>query len=148
MKITIGVDKYGNILPTREEKEVSLTKYEEDFYEVLLGEISKSVDVDEITLVKNSDSYTSVCYGEGVATDFLRFKLTDRTKWMSLSMAQKDKKVNKDNPFFAAQKNKNQRHWKAQLVSIGDFVPYMDLIINSINEIISWDTGKTEKQGD
>jgi len=148
MKIAIGVDKYGNILPTREEKEVNLTKYEEDFYEVLLGEISKSVDVDKITLVKNSDSYTSVCYGEGAATDFLRFKLTNRTKWVSISMSQRDKKVNKDNPFFAAQKNKNQRHWKAQLVNIDDFVPYMDLIINSINEIISWYAGKTGAQED
>lgn len=122
-----------------------MTGYEKEFCRRLLEEISRSVDTDKISLVKNSDSYTSVCYGEGAATDFLRFKLTDRTKWMSLSIAKKDKKENENNPFFAAQKNKNQRHWKAQLINIDDFIPYVDLIINSINEIISWYPEKSEE---
>lgn len=138
MEIRFGFnERTGKIECGIPEKELCLTDYEENFFHTLLKALSKSVDISRIRLEKNSDSYTSICYGTGIAVDFIRFKLTDRTKWMSLSIAEIDYDSNKDNPFFAAQKNKNQRHWKAKLTNIDDFLPYMDLIIHSINEIES-----------
>lgn len=130
-------EKTGEIVCGIPKKELCLTDYEEDFFRTLLDSLSKNVDISKIRLEKNSDSYTSVCYGNGIGVDFIRFKLTNRTKWMSLSIAEVDWDSNKDNPFFAAQKNKNQRHWKAKLTNIDDFLPYVDLIIHSIDEIES-----------
>ena len=145
MRIVIGMDRNGNFIHESGEYEVNLTDYEQKFYETLINCLKNDIDTSKISLEKSSNSYTSVHYGDSVASDFIRFKLTDRTKWMSLSIAQEDRKGNKNNVFFAAQKNKGQRHWKAQLISINDFLPHMDLIINSINEIIYLDS--KEKEG-
>lgn len=139
MEIHLGFDEEkGIIFGGIPKREVCLTNFEEKFYNILLETLSDEVDISKISLQKNSDSYTSVCYKEGIGADFLRFKLTERTRWMSLSIANEDVDKYRDDLFFAAQKNKNQRHWRANLVNIDSFVPYKQLIVNSINEIIYW----------
>ena len=119
-----------------EDRKVELNSYERRFFDCLMDALAeKGVDVGKIRIEERSNNYKTICYGNTGNIDFLRFKLTERTKWISLSVSQQDRKTNKENPFFSSQKNKGQRHWKASMKKTDDFLPYIDLIINSINEI-------------
>ena len=106
-------------------KELNMTDLEESAYNKILNLISESADLSKVHLEKNSDAYTSLVYGK--YNDFVRFKLTERTKWISIRMIPSDRQANKDNPLFADQKNKNQLHWKVKIKNIDEIFSYQTL---------------------
>ena len=110
-------------------KELNMTDLEENAYNKILNLISDSADLSKVHLEKNSDAYTSLVYGK--YNDFVRFKLTERTKWISIRMIPSDRQANKDNPLFADQKNKNQLHWKVKIKNIDEISSYQKFIINA-----------------
>lgn len=111
------------------EKELSLTSDEETLLETVCLFIADHVDVSMLGIEKRSNDYTSIIYGG--MNDFLRFKYTSRTKWISLRLPISLQKENENNPLFSAQKNKRQLHWKASLSSLDDLEALKPFIIAS-----------------
>lgn len=81
-----------------------------------------------ITLERRSKNYISMFYG---ANDFLRLKYSLKTKWISLRLPHELSIANISNPLFAAQSNKKQLHWRANLDSLDDLISLKDFIIAS-----------------
>lgn len=77
-----------------------------------------------VTLERRSDNYLSLCLKEN---DFLRFKYTDRTKWLSIDTTYLDLK--EDDERFVTQKNKKQRHWKATIDDISMLQAFDELAV-------------------
>ena len=117
------------LLSTHEDKLVSLNSYEKEALKLIYEMLVSKVDLSAITLKKNSDSYTSIFRGE--YNDFVRFKITDRTKWISIRITESDRDLYCNSPLFIAQKNKNQLHWKAKINSVDEIHNFKSLIINS-----------------
>ena len=80
---------------------------------------------DKVEVQRRSDNYWTMVAGRN---DFLRFKYTDRAKWISLDLPTHLREKNRENPAFAAQKNKNQRHWKASITGLNDLNDLADFI--------------------
>lgn len=126
--ITIGYDFESNEIILNQPREVSLNPIEKRAVEIILGFFPAS-EVSKIHLEKLSDNYTSVFYGD--ANDFLRFKFTDRTKWLSIRLSSKDKEENLFNPLFSAQSNKKQLHWKAKISDLSELNNFKPFILGS-----------------
>lgn len=108
---------------------VCLNDEEQEFIDMVFSFLASRVDLSNLRLDKRSDNYTSLIYGE--YNDFLRFRLSARTKWLSLRLPSDIKASNMDNSLFDAQKNKKQLHWKAKLNSLKDVAIFKDFIIAS-----------------
>lgn len=132
MKIVIGVDKTGNPFAGIEEKELNANENELLLYQKIIEIVSRCRDIGKLHLERRSDSYLSVFYGE--VNDFLRFKYTDRTKWVTILIAPEDRQKYIDSPLFSAQKNKKQLQWKCKLNSLDDIDALAEIIINSCIE--------------
>lgn len=72
-----------------------------------------------------SDNYLSVLCGDN---DFIRFRLTDRTKWFSINVLYSERAKLKDSPLFAQQENKKLVHWKTKINDLSDVDAYSDII--------------------
>ncbi|WP_373262414.1 hypothetical protein [Hungatella hathewayi] len=118
MSINIGFDfKNGTcFINNSADNNVSLSSYEADGVAILMNLLSEVPNSAKVHLEKRADDYISIVCGEH--NDFVRLKLTDRTKWISIRLAEEDRLSNIDNPIFSAQKNKNQSHWKIKLDTI------------------------------
>ncbi|MER1959158.1 MAG: hypothetical protein ABS942_17380 [Solibacillus sp.] len=123
---------YGN------EREVALNAMEIDFTKLVFETLKdSSVLTDKLEIVRKSDSYaTMVIRGKEWDFDLIRIKITDKTKWLSLSLSKNDRKVFESSPLFEAQKKKSQLHWKSKIQKVNDISQYKDLIINSYLECI------------
>lgn len=108
---------------------VCLNDEEQEFIDNVFSFLASSVDISDLRLDKRSDNYTSLIYGE--YNDFLRFRLSAHTKWLSLRLPSDVKADNMNNPLFDAQKNKKQLHWKAKLNSLEDVSSFKEFIIAS-----------------
>lgn len=137
MEIHIGI-KDGVPFCEIPRKEVDLTEFEEQFVEALFLELSKHIDVTVLRLDKRSNAYTTIICSEDYLSDFLRFKLTDRTKWFSVAVSQEDILIHKESELFKDQKNKNERYWKVKMNSHTDFIPYLQIIKNSIVQQLTY----------
>lgn len=102
-----------------------------DFIARLSSILQNHPAYNNLVIERRSDSYLSVVLG---SNDFLRFKYSSRTKWISLDLPKDVATANVDNPIFSAQKNKAQRHWKAALSSLDDVDQMADLIVSSCRE--------------
>ena len=111
---------------------VELNELEKEVFDKIIHMISNDVDISKIRLEKRSDAYTSVVFGN--LNDFMRFKFTDKTKWISLRLPREIAKENMDNPLFDAQKNKRQLHWKSKLKSVDEIELLKPFIISSCYE--------------
>lgn len=79
----IIVGNYG------QERDVNATTEEMQIFSELIFLISGAgQDIDPIELKKKSGSYVAACIG---ATDIMRFKFTDRAKWIQLPYSADDK---------------------------------------------------------
>ncbi len=130
MSIQISYD-FEKMVPIVGEpvKELCLSSDEETLLETVIGFLADSVDISMIGIEKRSNDYTSLIYGG--LNDFFRFKYSPRTKWVSLRLPASIQKENMDNSLFAAQKNKNQLHWKSSLSSLSDLEELKPYIIAS-----------------
>ena len=87
-----------------------LSPEEEQLLEIILNFLVDSVDISFIGIEKRSANYTSLVYGG--LNDFLRFKYSSKSHWISLRLPALIRNDNINNPLFAAQKDKRQLHWK------------------------------------
>ncbi len=127
MQIEISTEnllKYGKAARGSWEKDLNPTPEESDFLSLVLPWLPAA----SVVVERRSDDYLSVICGNN---DFLRFKLTPRTKWLSLNLPFEIRDNYKESPLFAAQKKKSAIHWKASLSSLSDVENYKDLIIAS-----------------
>lgn len=110
-----------------------LTDLEKNAYYTIIKLLTGCVDISKVTMKQMSNNYTSLFYGD--YNDFLRFKLTKRTKWISIRISEKDAMANENNPLFSAQQNKRQFHWKASINDVSDIYLFKQFIINSCLDI-------------
>lgn len=78
-------------------------------------------------LERRSENYLTLVVGE---YDFCRIKATERTCWMSIDMWCCSDEIRSDKRLDSV-KNKNQRHWKIQLLGIYDIRNYADILAAS-----------------
>jgi len=124
MQIEISVDnllKTGNAVRGSWQKELNPTVEEDDFLARLLPLLPRDVVIE-----RRSDDYLSVICENN---DFLRFKLTPRTKWLSLNLPRDLRKQYESDDLFAAQKKKSAIHWKATITDASDVGKFKDLIV-------------------
>lgn len=119
----MNYDKYSfNITPYCHEKNICPTEYEAEFMQWLVGVCQN----DKLTFERRSDNYISAFCG---LTDFLRFKLTERTMWFSLYIPFPIRNEYIDGPLFPDQdKKKDRNHWKVKFKSYADLKPYEEVI--------------------
>lgn len=104
------------------------------FFDEIIKILQKNnVDTSTVKLMNKSEDYITLVNLKEY--DILRFKLTDRTKWVTIMIPYKDRKKEIDNSLFKDQKNKKQIYWKAKLNSYMDINKYEQFIINAYNEI-------------
>ena len=103
------------------DKELNPTKSELKLIVIILSFLPSDI-ARCVTLERRSKNYISMFYG---ANDFLR------RKWISLRLPRELSSENVDNPLFAAQHNKKQLHWQANLTSLEDLELLKNFIIAS-----------------
>ena len=113
MKICFDLEK-GFYIP-EEHRTVCLTPQEQAFIDSFFNLLQDSIDTEKLNITKNSDSYTTITYTSHEVHDIVRFKLTDKTMWVSVFMTKENATNNITNPIFEAQKNKKQLYWKSNL---------------------------------
>lgn len=124
MQIEISIDnllKTGNAVRGSWQKELNPTVEEDDFLARLLPLLPRDVVIE-----RRSDDYLSVVCENN---DFLRFKLTPRTKWLSINLPRDLRKQYESDDLFAAQKKKSAIHWKAIITDASDVDKFKDLIV-------------------
>ena len=127
MGITIGIDQNGkSFVNSQFEKGLEINKDESRIAEHFILYIINMDPAADIILEQRSSNYISMCTKD---YDFLRFKYTDRAKWISIDVTDLD--VSADDPRFTAQTNKNQRFWKANIKSVGDLCSFDSLVYDS-----------------
>lgn len=109
------------------DKELNPNESESKLIEIVLSFLPTEISR-HITLERRSKNYISMFYG---ANDFLRLKYSPRSRWISLRIPYELSLTNINNPLFAAQSNKKQLHWKANLNSFDDLNSLKDFIIAS-----------------
>ena len=127
MHIEVSLDnllKYGSAARGSWEKELNPSPEESEFLERVLP----LLPADSVTVERRSDDYLSLICNE---IDFLRFKLSSRTKWLSLNLPKDLKKEYKESALFRAQEKKTAVHWKSVFTDMSDIDVYRDLIIAS-----------------
>ena len=129
MPITISFENGVPSISSSFEKTLNLSTFEKDAVDIFMSLLCDSVDCSKIRLERRSESYVSMFYGDH--NDFLRFKMSEKTKWISIRLCPEDCSSNIDNPLFSAQKNKKQLHWKSQILSLSDLPIYKSFLINA-----------------
>lgn len=81
---------------------------------------------DDLVTKRRSREYISIFRND---RDILRFKYTERAKWLSFAI--EDHYVLPDDPRFEAQKDKNQRFWKASISSLSDLSDFDDVFCDA-----------------
>ncbi len=110
------------------DKELNINDDEKKLAQIVLSFITPPEISKSIQLERRSKNYISMIFGNN---DFLRFKYSERAKWISLRLPYELSSTNIDNPLFSAQKNKKQFHWRADIKSLDDLYLLKDFIIAS-----------------
>lgn len=80
----------------------------------------------ELRFERRSQNYLSAICGQN---DFLRFKLTEKTKWFSVFVFYKKRAEYINSPLFAQQDKKERlNHWKVKINTFEDIEPYEEVI--------------------
>ncbi|MCM1217223.1 MAG: hypothetical protein NC548_22210 [Lachnospiraceae bacterium] len=110
------------------DKELNINDDEKNIVQIILSFITPPEISESIFLERRSDNYISMFCGKN---DFLRFKYSERAKWISLRLPRDLAKNNIENPLFSAQSNKKQQHWRANIKCFDDLYLLKDFIIAS-----------------
>lgn len=125
--VTIGFNPEGGVFVTSQfEKELNAGPDDVAISEHFIEAIRRVSPAALLSLERRADDYLSLCTGD---MDFLRFKYTPRARWISIDVSGLD--LSPDDPRFAAQKNKNQRFWKASVVELSDLSAFDDVVVAS-----------------
>ena len=111
-------------------KELNPSIYEQEAYKFIFNLICNQRECENLLLERRNDDYLSIVIGE---YDFLRFKLSDRTKWLSVLIPPILKSKYVDSPLFKEQKNKNQIQWKSKFNDISELNNYEQVILDSFD---------------
>lgn len=119
-----------------EEREFDLTEEETHLSDLVLEVIDSSDEIlDPVEVVCKSSSYTTILVrGDICDFDLMRFKFTDRTAWVSVPISKEDAEEYRHDPCFAAQRNKNQRLWKATIESPEEALQYVPFALRAFEE--------------
>ena len=122
-----------------EERDINLNDEEIQAVKLIFEMLEDTViNLEKLEVTRKSESYaTIVLRGKDWDFDFVRFKFTDKTKWIALNLSKADRATYKDDALFEAQKKKTQIQWKSVLQSVGDLPKYKNLMVNSYNECIN-----------
>ena len=121
--IVFGIDENGNYYSRSQfQKELNANENE-----MKIAEHFISVSGNKITLERRADNYLSLCNGQD---DLIRFKFTDRSKWISVDAW--TSKLPENDIRFSAHKNKKQRFWKADIRSLDDISMFDDIVARLI----------------
>lgn len=123
----------------------SLNDYEKNAIQLIEKVISEYDCKSQLRVEQRSKDYLSV-FNALNEIDFLRLKVSARTKWISISIWGCDESVQNDFRFSHI-KNKNQRHWKIPLESVNDIVKYSDIIIASYKIAVSQTSDSNTEMG-
>lgn len=110
------------------DKELNINDDEKDVIKIIFSFLTPQENLDNFSIERRSNNYISIFFGKN---DFLRLKYSERAKWISLRLPRSLAKNNIENPLFAAQSNKNQQHWRADIKSLDDLYLLKDFIIAS-----------------
>lgn len=111
------------------DKELNINDDEKDVIKIIFSFLTPPQEnLDNFSIERRSNNYISIFFGKN---DFLRLKYSERAKWISLRLPRSLAKNNIENPLFAAQSNKNQQHWRADIKSLDDLYLLKDFIIAS-----------------
>jgi len=125
--LTIGISDQGKpILRSQFQKDLNANEKEMLVAEHFTSVINAAKPDVVVTLERRSDNYLSLCLKEN---DFLRFKYTDRTKWLSIDTTYLN--LEEDDERFVVQKNKRQRHWKAMIEDISMLSAFDELAVSA-----------------
>lgn len=97
----------------------------------MLNMLIKKINVPDLIIQKNSDSYTTLGYKD---YDLARAYNCGYTKKIKLLLTNEDKKEYINNPIFDIQKNKKEVMWFA-LWDDNNIDLYANLLLNMINDI-------------
>ena len=89
---------------------------EEEAANIIIDDLG--IDKSLFKYVKPSENYSTIQYKD---FDFIRIKYTDNAKWIQIPMTTAMRKVNKDNPLFDAEENKNKVFWKSNIKDLHDY---------------------------
>lgn len=109
------------------DKELSLNSDEEAALKIISSFLPNEL-LNYVSVERRSKNYVSMFCG---VNDFLRFKYSARSKWLSLRLPHDVAALNVDNPLFSAQSNKKQLHWRGNLCSLEDLELFKEFIFAS-----------------
>ena len=122
---------------------LELTNEENLFYKELINILkSANINTNKIKLMKKAQNYITLVDDRNY--DILRFKLTQKTKWVSIYMTPENHFNEKNNPIFDAQKNKGQLFWKSKIKNYKDTNKLKLFIIDSVKYVLSMEGEKRE----
>ena len=124
--ITIGIDQNGPFVSSLLHKELTMTSEEKQIMEHFIRLIKNEEPDIVLQVEQRSSNYASLCKD---MNDFLRVKWTDHSHWISIAAPSGHPE---DDPLFAAQKNKRQRHWKAELRSLDELSDFDAIVLEAI----------------
>ena len=106
--------------------------------------VKRGKSKEKFRIEHRSQEYTSLFYE---LSDFLRVKITDNVKWITICLSPEDREKYKDCELFEEQKNKNEAHWKSYFNSIDDLARYVDIAANApAAEVYGFTRELTEKE--
>lgn len=127
------MEKYGiTFAHYGEERELNLNDEEKLLVDNLFALLKDDIDISKLKLTRKSDNYATIeVQGTEYDYDLIRFKYTERARWISIFLNDADREKYIDDPLFAAQKKKTQIHWKSKIDSLDDLHKYKDMLINA-----------------
>lgn len=123
--ISIGFDESkGPYIQSAFNKELGMNENEKYIADHFISVVIENESSANISIERRSDNYLSLCSGR---YDFLRFKYSDRARWLSIDAA--SAKIEEDDPRFTAQKNKRTRHWKSNIHDLTEINNFDELVL-------------------
>lgn len=105
---------------------IVLTDFEKEATDIIIDIMNKSkMNPEHLKLERRTDNYLSYILPEDY--DFLRIKVTNRTKWFSIDSWKTFDTTSNDSRFNSVE-NRSIRHWKFKLNNINDLYSFSDLI--------------------
>ena len=120
-----------------EGRDLNLTESEMQLVEVVIPAFQELIKDDDVAVVRKSDSYATIIVRGAYDYDLMRFKYNARAKWAAVPMTNSSSKAQRDNPLFAAQKNKNQLVWKAAIEQPIDALQFVPFAVESFYEAVN-----------
>ena len=130
--INIGYDpEKGITVKTQFEKELNINDSERFIADHFIAVINSRDPSANLSVERRSDNYLSLCSGQ---YDFLRFKYSDRARWLSIDAIPAG--IDENDPLFSAQKNKRQRHWKAIITDLSALSAFDEYVYSAYSKYV------------